>query len=214
MKKLVFSLLGIMVGLASYAQAPNAPSAPSVDAERARIAAERGRIDAVSSTEIAACHERFLVNKCLDEINVKRREALADLRRQEISLNDQERKFKGAEQIRKTEEKNSPEKQQAAADRRAEALKEFEARTDRETQKETSRAEAAGREKSSSEAAADRLRASQEKAAARSVRRESDLEEARKFNERQREAKERKARHEQEKLLQTKPPAKTLPVPE
>ena len=44
---------------------------------------------------------------------------MADLRRQEILLNDEERKIKGAEQIRITEEKASPEKQQEAIDRSA-----------------------------------------------------------------------------------------------
>ena len=83
----------------------------SADAERTRITSERTRLEAGFLTEDAACYQRFFVNSCLDEVNTRRRETLAALRTQEIVLNEQERKVRGAEQIRRIEEKASAENQ-------------------------------------------------------------------------------------------------------
>ena len=40
---------------------------------------------------LAVHYQRFAVNSCLDNVNERRREAMANLRRQEIVLNEQER---------------------------------------------------------------------------------------------------------------------------
>src|SRR5450756_1568952 len=70
-----------------------------MDEERAKISAERARLEAVFLAEDGACYKKFFVNSCLGEVNGRRREAMADLRRQEILLNDEERRSKGVEQI-------------------------------------------------------------------------------------------------------------------
>ena len=218
MKKFIFFSLLAVCGLTAHAQAPaSAGAAASASAaagnERARISSERSRLEAKFKAEDSACYKKFLVNQCLDEIKPRRREALSDLKRQEVSLDAQDRKARGAEQIRKTEDKSSPEKQQEAAAQRADSLKDFQARMDRERQKNADRATAQASEKTSSDAAVSRARNSQEKASGRSAKQSASAEEVRKFTERQEKAKERQARHDRDKLNETKPPSAPLPLP-
>lgn len=94
----------LLAGVGAWAQSP-ADEASSLKTERARIAAERSRINARFATEERACHQRFAVNDCLKTNRVWQRAQLDDLRRQEIALNDAERQRKGAEQLQKLDEK-------------------------------------------------------------------------------------------------------------
>jgi colicin import membrane protein len=217
MKKTGLALsLMLLVGLAwSQTAVPEAAGAmDAINAGRTRIADERTRLEAGFLAEDTACYKRFAVNKCLAEVNSRRREAMADLRRQEISLNDEERKMKGAEQLRKTEEKASLEKQQEAAERRAKAARDYQERVEKDRQKQEDRGTAKANEKSNADASADRLRASQQKAQGRTDKQSAAAEEARKYAEHQKEANERRAQHEADKLKRVKPPSKSLPVPE
>ena len=77
----------------------------NVDSERKRIGIERQQAEDKFNREQVVCYQKFSVNDCIDAARAVRRATLADLRRQEISLNDAERKRKGAEQIRRMEEK-------------------------------------------------------------------------------------------------------------
>lgn len=191
-----------------------APQPGNSDTERARISAERARLEAGFLTEDVACYKKFAVNSCLGMVNTRRREALADLRRQEILLNDEERRIKGAEQLRRTEEKSSPEKQQEAATSRAKALEDAQSRLERDKAKQLERATVPSKAKANSEASAAKLKNNQQKAQARTEKQAAAAEEAKKFNERQKESRERRAQHESERAKQVKPPAKTLPLPE
>ena len=223
MKKTIIFCLSAVSGLTAYAQLPVAPgnalasvsasTSATLDKERARISSERARLEAGFNAEDSACYKKFLVNQCLEEIKPRRREALADLKRQEVSLDAQDRKSRGAEQIRKTEDKASPDKQQEAAVRRADSLKDFQARMDRDKQKNADRASAQTNEKASSDAAATRAKNSQEKTAGRAVKQSASAEELKKFTNRQEKAKERQARHDRDKRNVTKPPAAPLPLP-
>lgn len=96
--------------------------AMSPQAERGRIQAERDRVEARFAKEQVACYGKFAVNDCLGDARLIRREALADLRRQEVSLSAAEAKRRGAEQLSRTEEKSSPEAELDAARRRAAAF--------------------------------------------------------------------------------------------
>ena len=220
MKNFAVLLLSSLWCLLAQAQPAGVPVTGStsfqanMDAERARIGRERVQLEAGFSTEDAACHHKFLVNNCLDEVKGRRREAMADLRRQEISINEQERKARAADQILKTEQKASPEKQQEAADRRAASLKDFDERMVREKLKNGDRAALQSNEKANSDAAANRARGNEVKAGTRSEKQAAAAEEARKFTERQQKAKERQERHDRDQASQTKPPAKSLPLPE
>lgn len=96
---------------AQVAPPPNSPARPQgqdpqVAVERARIAAERTRINALFEKEEKACHQRFAVNDCLNRNLAWQRTALADLRRQEVLLNDDERRRRAAERIDQLDEKS------------------------------------------------------------------------------------------------------------
>ena len=210
---LTCSLLAPAQPAAGVATASGATAQVVRDGERDRINTERARLDAGFTTEDIACYKKFLTNKCLGEVKIRRDTAMADFRRQEISLDQQERKEKGAEQIRKTEEKSSAEKQQEAVDKRAIALKDNESRREREKQKITDRATTQSNENSNADAAANRLKDSQQKADSRKSKQTASAEEVRKFNERLEKAKERQSRYERDLANQTKPPANPLPKP-
>lgn len=183
------------------------------DAERLRINTERARLEAAFAMEDTACYKRFLVNNCLEEVKVRRRDALADLRRQEIVLNDEARKAKAAEQIQRTEDKSSADKLQQESDRRAQAGKDFEERMARDKQKAADRETQQAGEKAKAEASAGRVKSNQDKDAGRTAKQVAAAEELRKYNERQAQAKDRLARHARDKASQAKAPASPLPVP-
>ncbi|MFN5350324.1 MAG: hypothetical protein ACK5A0_12425 [Polaromonas sp.] len=184
----------------------------SNDAERLRISKERAALEAGFNREDAACYQKFLVNNCLDEVKIRRQEAFADLRRQEMSIDDQERKAKGAEQLQKTEDKTSPEKQQEEADRRAQALRDSDARMERERQKNADRLKLESNEKSNLETAAAKAKGAQNKQVGRTAKQAAAAEEVKKYNERLEKAKERQARIAKDRASQSSPSAGPLPV--
>ncbi len=136
-------LAAITASTLSLAQAPD-----SVAQERARIATERQAAEARFASEEKACNVKFAVTDCVNEARARRREVLADLRRQDISINDAERKRRSSERIKTIEERSSPQAQQQAAEQRA-----------------TARSEQAAREQAFAQKAADRARQQQERAA-------------------------------------------------
>jgi hypothetical protein len=71
------------------AQAPFDPAQAA--RERARIHAERERLEAAFAIEEARCAERFAVTACLDDVRLRRRGALARPRAQALAIDDAER---------------------------------------------------------------------------------------------------------------------------
>lgn len=171
-----------------------------MDRERARIAAERQAADARYSQAEAACYARFAVNDCVNEAKAVRRETLADLRRQEISLNDDERLRKGAAQRQRLDERSSAENQLRAAQQRARALEDAAARQERGARKAAAAAPAG-------------VPVPTEQAAPPTAQPVPDAEAIRKRQDKLEEARARKERLEKRRLERTKPPAKPLPVP-
>jgi hypothetical protein len=207
-------LLAALAGLAdAQTVVPEGPQQDGMVAQRARISAERTRLEAGFAAENAVCYEKFAVNNCLDKISARRRQAMAELRRQEILLNDEERKRRGEEQIRKTREKSSPEKLQEAAERRAKAVEDYQSRlkTGKSQQKEP--ASVSSSENAARSAYAQKLRDEQKKVQARAERQATNAENAKKFQARQKEAQERQAEHEADQLKRGKTPGKSLPLP-
>lgn len=214
MKKLVITfLLTLLGGLAGAQTALNKPSG-NMDAQRTAITAERSRLEAGFLTEDAACYKKFAVNNCLGKINTRRREAMADLRQHEILLNDEERRNKGEEQIRRTDEKSSPENLQQRAESRAKAAEDYQERLDREKARQQQRTSIQSNEHAARETNAAKLLAHQKKMQARTDKQAAAAEEAQKFNQRQKEALERRAQHDAAQLKRLKPAAKPLPLPE
>ena len=203
MKGLVVGAL--LLGLAGIAPAQPAPAgAPSsMAAERLRIEQERKREENRYAQEEAACYQRFAVTDCLREVRVRRRATFEDLKRQEIVLNDAERKNRAAEQVKRAEEKASPQSGQEDADRRAAARQQYQERLERAEQKKAERQQASDQKA----AVPPRTRSS----AAGSRDGEARAADRKSFDDKQRQALERKARRDKAQAEKSGQPAKPLP---
>lgn len=211
MKKLfLLSCVLLSLPLASTAQVDEGTTA-----QRARIAAERSQVEAAFRVEEKDCYRKFAVNDCLSAARDHRRQLLADLRRQEILLNDAQRKRKAAEHLRDIEERSSPEKQEQKAEQRAKTPAE---QRDREATAARKAADRASSEASLPAKAARRQEETKRKQAEASAARQRRAQEAaQNLEERQQrlaEAQERKAGVDKRLAERKKPPAKPLPVPE
>lgn len=171
--------------------------------ERERIEQERRQQDARFAAEEAACYQRFAVNDCLREVRARRRAVFEDLRRQDIALNDAERRSRSAEQLRRTEDKMSPRVQQEDADRRGNAQQEQQNRNDRAEAKRAARTQA------------DAERSGPPPRQAASGSGPSDAAQAehrRQFEEKQRQAQERRAQRDKAQAEKAgRPPVPPLP---
>jgi len=209
MKKLFLILAMLSLPLAGQAQEDEA-----VAAQRARIAAERSEAQAAFRAQEKACYRTFAVNDCLGTAKARNRQVLTDLRRQEISLNDAQRKRKAAQHLREIEERSSPEKQQQEAQQRAAALAE---QRDREALADRKAADRASSEASRPARAAGRQehasRKQAEASAARSRRAEEAAQNLKKHEQRLMEAEDRKASVDKRLAERKKPAAKPLPPP-
>ena len=112
MKHLAFSLSAAMCLILFASIALAQPQTDVEDtfslqdrAERERIGQTRANYEAMAALQEAQCYARFAVNDCLIKIRAHRREVLGDLRRQEISLNDVQRKRRGADQLLRSDAK-------------------------------------------------------------------------------------------------------------
>ena len=74
-------------------------------AERARIDTIRQKRLVELDTEDVACFSKFAVTDCQNKVGMRRRQMLADLKRQEAKLNEAERQQKVAEQSQKALDK-------------------------------------------------------------------------------------------------------------
>lgn len=74
--------------------------------ERLRIQNSRAQVQAEAQQANAACLQKFAVSDCLREVRAKSRLMLDELRRQEVILNDLERRAKAIEALNKIEEKS------------------------------------------------------------------------------------------------------------
>lgn len=200
LKLLAAAILAVLMPWVAWAQ----DSADTrLASERARIAAEKGEANARFSRDEAACYAKFAASDCLNEASARRREALADLRRQEISLNDEERKRKAAAQRQRLDQRaEEQEARQVRAQERAQAAR---------TSAEDRAARKAGRAPASQAVPAS-APASAGRATPATVRSARDEEEARRAHE----ARVKEAEQRKERVLrrqQDKPAAKPLPVP-
>lgn len=100
--------IGLLLGCQALTGAQTLAPEPVVldpSAERQRIAAERTGHEAVYQQAERLCYSRFAVSDCLRDARKERRLALDDLRRQELLLNDMERKTKSLEALKRIETK-------------------------------------------------------------------------------------------------------------
>lgn len=200
MKNLLLFAAVMFAGAASAAE----PADDDAKAERARITAERAQAEARFTEQEKACYARFAVNDCVRDARAKRREVLADLRRQEISLNDAQRKRHSAERLREIDERSSAQAQEQAAARRAQAVADQKEREARSAEKAAQKASVA--------AHPPKHRGNSRDKKAPMPASQAD-ENARLHAERVEQALERKERVQNRQAERNKPPAASLPVP-
>jgi hypothetical protein len=161
---------GLSLG-AAMAQSPDQEKDNNA-LERNKIAAERERLEAGFQAEETACKSRFAVNACLQEIRPRRNAAMADLRRQDLLINESDRKARGADQVQKTEDKSNLERQQQRAEQEKKAQQETQRRSERNDQRGQSQAKSAADASANVEAAQTRQQNSQSKAGEAKTRHE------------------------------------------
>jgi colicin import membrane protein len=108
--------------------------------ERARIASERAGLQRQLDQQRQACYQKLAVTPCLNEARDTHNDKMRDLKRQEVALNDAQRKRAAADRLQAVDERNSPEAQQKLAERRGRALEASERREASRVQRENSRA--------------------------------------------------------------------------
>lgn len=111
----------------------------SVKAERDRINAEKAKINKQYDVDRAACYKRFAVSGCIEELQTKRRERLDDLKRQEILINDEERRRKAAERLNSIEDKQGGDANQQREEKAAKEQAKSEEKAAKRTQKDAAR---------------------------------------------------------------------------
>jgi colicin import membrane protein len=94
------------VSNATLASAPTALSQRAIeDQERARIVQEKASIAAQYDASKADCYQKFQVNSCLADARSVRISRNTAVKRQEVLLNDAQRKRRADEQLQRTQEK-------------------------------------------------------------------------------------------------------------
>jgi len=194
------------------AQPQSAPSFTEV--ERSRIERERAAEMLRQQQVESACYQRFAVNDCLLESRVKHREVMADLKRQEIALNDRERRLRSSEQLRRIEDKvSSPERDIDLMNRQQQGTQKA---TDAANTAAQKAADAANQVRERAERQAEQQRKQQqaaEKAAERAGKAAQAPQEARRFQDKLQDAASHRQQVERDAKNSPGPRGKPLPVP-
>lgn len=101
------------------ASVSGAQSTAEMAAMRKDIEVQRGTVEQKHLADKTACYQQFAVNDCLLQARTRYGAALAELKRQDVLLNDEDRKRRAAAQVRKIEERSSADTQEAASRQRA-----------------------------------------------------------------------------------------------
>ncbi|MEO7391363.1 MAG: hypothetical protein ABIU58_04255 [Ramlibacter sp.] len=208
------NMLFRLAPLLLFASLCHAQEDAALSAVRSRIEGERKKAEATFSAQEKTCYGKFAVNDCLNTARAQRRAALADLRRQENSINDAQRKRNAAAHLRAMEGRSSPEKQQEDAQRRDEAAAAQRDREARAARKAADRASSAASAPASAAARHAQAQRRQTEASAARSRRDAEAQMNRKrHDERVKDAQDRKAGVEKRLAERKKPAAQPLPVP-
>ena len=87
--------------------AAGAAAAPNESTERARIQSARRNVEAQFQQATQDCRVQFAVTACVDEAKAQRRASLADLRAQQVKLDDEDRRRRAAERVQGIDQKRS-----------------------------------------------------------------------------------------------------------
>jgi colicin import membrane protein len=127
--RLAVYLTIILIANFSIPTLANAQNSPQKKDERAEEGLERQRIklerqQLVKNLEAQrqACYQKLAVTPCLNEARDQHNEKIRDLKRQEVALNDVQRKRAAADRVKALEQRNSPEAQLKRAQDRGKAM--------------------------------------------------------------------------------------------
>lgn len=98
----------------SQGQVAVAPVINQYDQELLRIGAVRQQKTTELDAEEAACFDQFAVNDCQNKVAVKRRQLLAELKRQESAVKDAQRQIKATDQLERSADKAAQHARKAA----------------------------------------------------------------------------------------------------
>ena len=217
MKSPLISLLCLVFFLGrAVAQVQLADGGLEVATEQARITSERQRIEQRFADEEAACFQKFAVTDCRDASRARRRVDMADLRRQEIALNDAERKRKGAAQLQRMEQsaatKDQPPVAVGIAAPRAASSAPVRTRTPPEPRSPHDPAAAAQAQAARKATAENKARNAQQVQAARAQKAAAAADAPARYAQKQQEAADHKAAVAKRNAAKTKPKAAPLPT--
>lgn len=200
MKRLIVGLLGVAATALTLAE--------SVKAEQARqlIQEQRLRQEVQYEQALAGCYSRFAVNDCILGEKNRRRASLDVLRRQEASLNEQERLSRVAAQREAMSEKSSPEKREQAELAREVAQSTYQKRLTRAQEKA-----AVATQSNSGRVSAINQNSAEVHVTALPAAGASAAEKNRRYLEKMSEARDHRADREKARAEMTGMPAKSLP---
>ena len=120
-----------VLAASAMAEAPAQPAVAEPDLQRQQINVMRKERLKELAAQDAVCLSRFSVTDCQNNVGVRRRQMLSDLRRQEARLDEVDRRQKGADQLQRSQDKSADMAQRAS---------EVSAKTDHDTQEERQKA--------------------------------------------------------------------------
>jgi colicin import membrane protein len=205
--------------------------AASEQIERERIQRERTQLNQSLEQQRQACYQKLAVTPCINEAKALHNEKMLDLKRQEVSLNDQRRRRSAAQRLADVDARNSPQTQLEKTERRGRAMeasaKKEQSRQERaakrvpaptsepltlstEANKESSPAEASAAPARAKPRDPQRAKSTPEQQAAQAARAQKNRQQA---LEREKAALERQAKARKREAERKKPPAASLPLP-
>lgn len=215
MTLLHITLSALLMGhfVAVHATAPEEVSG-TAQAKHLAVVTEQRRLEGDLSKQEIDCYKRFAVNTCLDNISMQRRKAMAVLEQEENLLKDAERKARGAQQIRKNQEKSLPDKSREETDPQTAPARRYQGLPASVENKDQQQRNAVASEADARRAFEERLLANRKKAQARLDKEAGSTEKAREFQKRQNESVERRLRHDAGQAERNNAPSKPLPLPQ
>lgn len=202
MKRHFFFLLLVAIASVHFSTYAEEVSPNSEISERSKLAQARGKIESEFGLKEANCYKSFAVDACLRQANIDKRTALADIKRQELAMNDLQRQQKKADLEQKAAKPTATNRPVAKTDANdlSAAIVQNEAKKAADAKKRVQDTH-------------QKMSASQIKAAERLKKSKQTGTESAKYQNKLREAEEHKTEMEQKKAQAPKPKAVPLPIP-
>ena len=116
MRLLPSAIVGVAISAALGNVAHAIATTPAqAAAEHERIARERAEVTATYNKQEAACLEGFVVTPCLEAARKAQRDGLARLRRQEVLLDEEQRKARAAQRMQSIQNNQEAQSQRPTA---------------------------------------------------------------------------------------------------